>query len=455
MNSKALTESLVARAESLCVQTGRKARIIVTDNLINPVYLAAAAGACSFAELFPANLKFTRERFAALKGYRGRPGGAGLQGSGTGSVDTTLNSMRDILGISERDILPFISAAISVKTREADAILGGIDAPTEALIAGCSLVMDYGVPSAVFFTQIKEPSTVGMVQKYHDNIFEITLPDSRTVIVSFPIKEYDINGIVDAACEASGKVIDPVVAFISFSTDSRAFNKNPDTMERASQIYLQQRSANVSFGDIQLDAALDRDILLKKLAGRDPFNGRCANCLVYPDSTSAHSFIDYFEWAYGGCGRAGQSGDIIAVADMAIKPEPSARQLARIITDSISTYKLIAGKKPSVALIGNDPASEKKFDDAVKILPEEISPYLYSRAAVTLKDALPYADLFIYSELGHGNPAYKAWQILNPGFFVTQGFECPVCDLSRGDDDPEKIIATAAYLAIKSFTEYH
>ena len=70
------------------------------------------------------------------------------------------------------------------------------------------------------------------------------------------------------------------------------------------------------------------------------------------------------------------------------------------------------------------------------------------------KDVLSWADFFINPEPAQGNPAYKAWQILNPGFFVTQDFEHPVCDLSRGDDDPEKIIATVAYLTIKAFSKH-
>ena len=190
--------------------------------------------------------------------------------------------------------------------------------------------------------------------------------------------------------------------------------------------------------------------MLKKLKGSDPFKGKTANCLVCSDATLAHSIIDYFEWAYTDYG--GRMGNVIAIGDMAIKPAPTPMELANIIVESISTYKLVVGREPIVALIAHDEVAADKLHKAVQALPNSVKLYFYSIEAMQLKDALlTESNLFIYSELAYGNPAYKAWQILNPGFFVTQGFDSPVCDLSRGDSSSEKIKSTIAYLALQAF----
>lgn len=448
-----LTEELFKRAGALSRQAGRKARIVLTDRVEEPLLNDIMEIVNGFAEVIPVNTAFAKENFARYKGYRDDAcGGNGKGKTKIERVDQTLGMMYEIFGITENEILPFISASLEVQNNNADAVMGGMDAPTEAFIAGCSLVLDHGTPSGIFFTETKRCDSIGFVQQYSENVYEVTLPDSRVVEISYPCGECCASSIVEAANEASKKVIDPVVAFISFSTNSSAINEKSEMMKKASLLYSKERSSNLCFGDIQLDASLDRNILLKKMNGCDPFMGRCANCLVYPDATSAHSFIDYFEWAYGGYEGGSREGDIIAIADMAIKPDPGPRQLAEIIADSASTYKMIAGKEPCIALISHDGDSEEKFRGALDFLPEDITTLLCGKKTMELKSALSRADLFIYSELAHGNPAYKAWQILNPGFFITQGFARPVCDLSRGDSYSEKLASTIAYLAIRTFS---
>ncbi len=448
MQNLTLENNLAERASALAVKAGRKARIIVTDDIANNFFSTIAREVADFAELIPVDVSNAKEKLAEYKGYKDDPPGKSNWKSRIDRVDQTLTMMLQAFGISEQEILPFISASLELKSKKADALLGGIDAPTEALIAGCSLVLDYTTPSAVFFTQVRQVESIGIVKKYSDQIAAITLPDGREVIVAYPPYNFGVSGIVEAVSRAYKYVIDPVIAFISFSTAGNANHSQPELMKSAAEIYSRTDGRGNCFGDIQVDASLDRQVMLKKLNGEDPFKGRTANCLIYSDATSAHSFIDYFEWAYNN--YENREGEVIAIGDMAIKPEPNTKQLAQIITDSISTYKLVVDEDPAVALIAHNEKSKKKFQEAIQILPDNIKTYLCNEEPVTLKEALSEANLFLYSELAHGNPAYKAWQILNPGFFVTQGFDMPVCDLSRGDSNPDKIKSTIAYLTIQS-----
>ncbi|MDY6967623.1 MAG: phosphate acyltransferase [Spirochaetota bacterium] len=446
-----LENNLIERAKLFAKKAGRKVRVIVTDDLKNKLYQLVAEEVIDFAELLSIDTSSSKIDLAEYKGYKDDPLGSPNRKTKIDKVDQTLSMMYSSFGISEKDTLPFISASLKLKNNEADALLGGMDVPSEALIVGCSLVLNYKTPSAIFFTQSRSLDLMPISKRYPDNIFELSLPDGRDIIVAYPSDNYSLEGIVEAAEKASNFVNDPVLAFISFSTAGAANHNHPELMKKASDMYIQSGGRGVCFGEIQLDASLDRDIMLKKLGGFDPFNGMTANCLIYSDATSAHSLIDYFEWAYND--YDGRSGAVIAISDMAIRPKPAPIQLTHIVSDSISTYRLVTGIDPVVAFIGHDRTSIDKIENTIDKLPEQIKHYLYSRDAMLLKDALfSEANLFIYSELAHGNPAYKAWQLFNPGFFVTQGFEKPVCDLSRGDDNsPDSIVATIAYLCIQSF----
>ncbi|MDY6933475.1 MAG: phosphate acyltransferase [Spirochaetota bacterium] len=443
-----LYDSLIERASDLAQKVGRKARVLVTDDITNNLYSSVAKEVNDFAELINIDTSFAKEKLAEYKGYKDDPQGMLNRKTKIDKLDETLSMMYSSFGISEEEVLPFLSASLELKSNRADALLGGIDVPTEAMIVGCSLVLDYKTPSAIFFSQMRRLDSIGIVKEHPDNIFELTLPDGNELIVSYPIDNSDVKGIVDAANRASDMLSNPIIAFVSFSTAGSSNHDHPGLMKRASEMYIQSGGRGVCFGDIQLDASLDRHIMLKKLGGYDPFNGENANCLIYSDATSAHSIIDYFEWAYNN--YYGRSGNIIAISDMAIKPNPAPIQLAQIMIESISTFKLIVGVKPVVALIGHDKMTIEKIRKTISLLPEGYKSYLYSADAMTLRDALSTeTTLFIYPELAYGNPAYKAWQLLNPGFFVTQGFEKPVCDLSRGDDNsPERIRSTIAYLCI-------
>ena len=448
-----IQNNLIKRATALAKSAGRKARVIVTDGLKNNLYRLVAEEVVDLAELITIDNKLSKENLAVYKGYKDDPPGNPNRKTKIDKLNQTLHMMYSSFGISEEDVLPFISASLNLKAKEADAIIGGMDVPTEALIVGCSLVLDYKTPSAIFFTQTRRLDSVGIMKRHPDQITELSLPDGRKVVVAYPLDDSSAEGIVEVAKRASIMVTDPVIAFISFSTAGTASHSHPELMKKASEIYIQCGGKGLCFGDIQLDASLDRCIMLKKLDGNDPFNGKTANCLIYSDATSAHSLIDYFEWAYNDYG--GREGTVIAISDMAIKPNPAPIQLAQIIIESISTYKLVVGVEPVVTLIGHDKNTSDKIKKTVSAMPDWAKVYLYSTDAMLLKDALSSeANLCIYSELAHGNPAYKAWQLLNPGFFITQGFEKPVCDLSRGDDNsPERIKSTIAYLAIQSFNQ--
>ncbi len=443
-----LEEKLFERANILSIKTGKKARIMVTDDLNNDLYENIAYDVYDFAELFPVDISSVKQDLSLHKGFTTDLYNEQERRKGTGNVNQVLDMIRNSFGIEEKDILPFISGSLKLKSGEADALLGGLDAPTEALIAGCSLVLNYRTPSAIFFTQVNKLKSSGSVKKRDNNIFELVMPDDKRAIIAYP-ENRNVEEITDAAIHASGNIPDPVTAFISFSTSGNSNYNHPILMKTACKAYFHSGCNGLCYGDIQLDAALNSQVLHKKLNGEDPFNGRTANCLIYSDATGAHSIIDYFEWASNN--YSNREGAILAIADMALKPEPAAIQLSQIIMDSIFTYSIVTGKLPKVALIAHDDMYFTKFQKVIDILPEQGKSCLCRDKIVSLKQALEEADLFIYPELAQGNPAYKAWQLLNPGFFVIQGFDKPVCDLSRGDEKyNSKIKSTIAYLTIQA-----
>ncbi len=443
-----LEEKLIERANILSIRTGKKARILVTDDLNNDLFENLAYDVYDFAELYPVDTSAVKEEFSIYKGFTSDLKSEKETTKGSENVNQILNMMKSSFGIEENEILPFISGSLKLKTGEADALLGGMDVPTEALIAGCSLVLDYQTTSAIFFTQVNKLKSPVSVNKKSQTIFELTFPDDKRIIVTYPVNN-GIQEITDTAVKASGCIPDPIAAFISFSTSGNSNYNHPELMKKACETYSQSGCGGLCFGDIQLDAALDRRVLVKKLNGDDPFNGRTANCLIYSDATAAHSIIDYFEWAFNDYNN--REGAVLALADMALKPEPSAFQLSRIIMDSIFSYRIVTGKLPVVALIAHNEIYYTKFQKVINILPLHGRSCLCTDGIVTLRQAFEEADIFIYPELAHGNPAYKAWQLLNPGFFIIQGFDKPVCDLSRGDDNYNcKLKSTIAYLAIQA-----
>lgn len=165
---------------------------------------------------------------------------------------------------------------------------------------------------------------------------------------------------------------------------------------------------------------------------------------------------------------------VLAYADCAVNPRPSAEQLAEIAIESSKTAKLF-GIQPVVAMLSYSSGSSGKGEEVEKVkkataLAHELAPTLQLEgpiqydAAVDMtvaKTKMPNskvagrATVFIFPDLNTGNNTYKAVQrsakavAIGP---IMQGLNKPVNDLSRGCLIPD-IVNTIAITAIQAQAE--
>jgi phosphate acetyltransferase len=162
---------------------------------------------------------------------------------------------------------------------------------------------------------------------------------------------------------------------------------------------------------------------------------------------------------------------VLAFADCAVNPDPSAAQLADIAASTVKTASAF-GIEPRVAMLSYSTGSSGSGHDVDKVrLATEIlhaaqpelplaGPIQYDAAVDegVGKSKLPgnpvagRATVLIFPDLNSGNTAYKAVQrsanavAVGP---VLQGLRKPVNDLSRGCTVPD-IVNTVAITAIQA-----
>lgn len=164
---------------------------------------------------------------------------------------------------------------------------------------------------------------------------------------------------------------------------------------------------------------------------------------------------------------------LIVVADCAVTPNPTAKELSEIAVASAGTAKAIANFEPRVAMLSYSSFGSAKGEMVDKVieatrLAKELAPDLavdgemqadaaLVEAVATLKapnsPVAGKANVLVFPTLEVGNIAYKLVERLGGATAVgpiLQGMAAPVNDLSRGCsvDDIFKMVAITANQAI-------
>lgn len=171
---------------------------------------------------------------------------------------------------------------------------------------------------------------------------------------------------------------------------------------------------------------------------------------------------------------AEQVPETLFFADCALNIEPDAEQLAEIAIVSASSASKLLGCEPRVAMLSFSTygsakhASVRKVAKAVEIVrqraPEikidgemQVDTALSARVAKTkladTGDVAGRANVLIFPDLNAGNIAYKIVQYCGGAQAtgpILQGFDKPVCDLSRGATVEDIVAAAAVTIALAS-----
>lgn len=149
------------------------------------------------------------------------------------------------------------------------------------------------------------------------------------------------------------------------------------------------------------------------------------------------------------------SGDYLAFGDCAVIPDPTARQLAQIATDTAETFQALAGLEPRVAMLSFSTAGSAEHP-SVAVVREATELARARRPELCIDGELQFdaaadrmvaaakapgsavagqANVFIFPNLAAGNIGYKITQRLAGAQAygpILQGLSAPVNDLSRG-----------------------
>lgn len=105
-------------------------------------------------------------------------------------------------------------------------------------------------------------------------------------------KDYELVKIAEHTAQAAQRLgYEPVVAFLDLSTFGSA-DKLPGVQQtqEAARKFRERNPEIVTYGDIQMDAALDERILRKKAKGKDVeiIDGKMPNVFIFPDGRSGN-----------------------------------------------------------------------------------------------------------------------------------------------------------------------
>jgi phosphate acetyltransferase len=171
---------------------------------------------------------------------------------------------------------PFFLAGMHAALGHADGLVGGCTVPTARVIMA--------VESTIGFApDIKTPSSFFvMVVPPHGDVPERTLVFADCAVQPNPTAE-QLADIALATAQSTRRLlgIEPVVAFLSFSTKGSAQHADVDKVLKALEIAKQKDSKTLMDGEMQLDAAVMPRVGKAK-APNSPVAGR-ANVLIFPD----------------------------------------------------------------------------------------------------------------------------------------------------------------------------
>lgn len=169
-------------------------------------------------------------------------------------------------------------ACMMVKTGRADALVAGINVPTEEVILACQMILGLqegiSVPSS--FSLLKIPGYRGSYGHF--------------LIFADPSIQPDPSSIelADIACMTANTVKkllhwEPKVALLSFSTKGSAVHPRVQKVVDA-VVELKKRNCDFAFdGELQLDAAINQMVAKKKIRENNAAVAGQANVLIFPD----------------------------------------------------------------------------------------------------------------------------------------------------------------------------
>jgi phosphate acetyltransferase len=168
----------------------------------------------------------------------------------------------------------------------------------------------------------------------------------------------------------------------------------------------------------------------------------------------------------------GENG-LVVMADLAVTPNPTAKELAEIAVNSGHTARVLGGFEPSIAMLSFSTKGSAKHELVDKVieatrLAQEMAPDMQIDGELQADAALVpsvgeskapgsnvagHANVLVFPDLQAGNIGYKLVQRLGGAQAigpVLQGMGAPINDLSRGCsvDDIVQMIAITANQAI-------